>query len=123
MSSQLQGFSVARYEGSTLVVETTNFMYDPTGLDDMAGLPSSARKKVIERYSREGDVLRAEVTTEDPLFPRWPRDLQDPVAPRASEREDDGVPLRCRRGQTAFAVPAAHLVTGSSDTHAAGAVA
>ena len=57
----LQGFSVARYEGSTLVVETTNFMYDPTGLDDMAGLPSSARKKVSERYTREGDVLRAEV--------------------------------------------------------------
>ena len=64
----LQGFSVARYEGGTLVVESTNFMYDPTGLDDMAGLPSSVRKKVIERYTREGDVLRAEVTTEDPLF-------------------------------------------------------
>ena len=63
-----QGFSVARYEGAELVVETTNFLYDPTGLDDMAGLPSSTRKRVIERYSRDGDVLRATVTTEDPLF-------------------------------------------------------
>ena len=64
----LQGFASARYDGATLVVETTHFVYDPTGLDDMAGLPSSSQKKVIERYTREGNTLRATVTTEDPLF-------------------------------------------------------
>jgi hypothetical protein len=63
-----QGFSRARLEGNALVVETTNFLYDPTGLDDMAGLPSSTRKKVVERYTRDGGLLRATVTTEDPLF-------------------------------------------------------
>jgi hypothetical protein len=63
-----QGFASARIEGNALVVETTNFLYDPTGLDDMAGLPSSTRKKVIERYTRDGNLLRATVTTEDPLF-------------------------------------------------------
>jgi hypothetical protein len=62
------GFSTARFEGTALVVETTNFLYDPTGLDDMAGLPSSTRKRVIERYTRDGDLLRATVATDDPLF-------------------------------------------------------
>ena len=62
------GFSTARSEGNSLVVETANFLYDPTGLDDMAGLPSSTRKRVVERYTRDGNMLRATVTTDDPLF-------------------------------------------------------
>jgi hypothetical protein len=63
-----QGFSTARLEPAALIIETTNFLYDPTGLDDMAGLPSSTRKKVVERYTRDGDMLRATVSTEDSLF-------------------------------------------------------
>jgi hypothetical protein len=64
----LHGFTTARVDGDALLLETTNFLYDPTGLDDMAGLPSSTRKKVLERYTRDGDLLRGTVTTEDPLF-------------------------------------------------------
>jgi hypothetical protein len=63
-----QGHSVGRYENGTLVVETTKFPFDPTGLDDMYNIPSSTQKRVIERYSRDGDVLKAEIVTEDPLF-------------------------------------------------------
>src|SRR6476469_2667217 len=63
-----QGHSTARYEGDALIVETTQFLYDPGGLDDQGGLASSTQKRVVERYWREGDLLRAEVTTEDPIF-------------------------------------------------------
>jgi hypothetical protein len=64
-----QGYSTGRYEGNQLVVETTKFSFDPTGLDDDFGnMPSSTQKKVVERYWREGDRLRADVTTEDPIF-------------------------------------------------------
>jgi hypothetical protein len=63
-----QGHSVGRYENGQLIVETTKFPFDPTGLDDMYNIPSSTQKKVIERYWREGDVLKADIITEDPLF-------------------------------------------------------
>jgi hypothetical protein len=63
-----QGHSVGRYENGELVVETTKFPFDPTGLDDMYNIPSSTQKKVIERYWRDGDLLKAEIVTEDPLF-------------------------------------------------------
>jgi hypothetical protein len=48
-----QGHSVGRYEDGALVVETTKFTFDPTGLDDMYNIPSSTQKRVIERYWRE----------------------------------------------------------------------
>jgi hypothetical protein len=63
-----QGHSVGRYEDGALVIETTDFPFDPTGLDDMYNIPSSTQKRVIERYWREGDVLKADIVTEDPLF-------------------------------------------------------
>jgi hypothetical protein len=63
-----QGLSTARYEGNVLVVDTAHFLYDPGGLDDQGGLASSHKKHVVERYWAEGDILRADVTTEDPLF-------------------------------------------------------
>src|SRR5690606_21960259 len=63
-----QGHSVGRYEDGALVVVTTKFPFDPTGLDDMYNIPSSTQKKVTERYWREGDGLQADILTEDPLF-------------------------------------------------------
>jgi hypothetical protein len=68
----IQGFSVGRYEGNALLVETTNFVFDITGFDDYNGLPSSSQKRVFERYWREGDELRVTVTVEDPMFLRKP---------------------------------------------------
>ncbi|HLF13143.1 MAG TPA: hypothetical protein VJA26_18230 [Gammaproteobacteria bacterium] len=63
-----QGHSVGHYEDDRLVIETAKFPFDPTGLDDMYNIPSSTQKKVIERYWREGNVLKADIVTEDPLF-------------------------------------------------------
>jgi hypothetical protein len=68
----VQGFSVGRYEGDSLVVETTNFVFDITGFDDYNGIPSSSQKKVTERYWRDGDDLRVTLTLEDPMFLRQP---------------------------------------------------
>ena len=70
----VQGYSRGRYEDGKLIVETTQFTFDPHGLDDMANVPSSARKRVVESYWLDGATLRAEVVTEDPVF------LQEPIA-------------------------------------------
>ena len=64
----IQGHSRGRYEDSQLVVETTKFTFDPIGLADTGNIPSSTLKKVTERYWREGDLLKANVITEDPLI-------------------------------------------------------
>jgi hypothetical protein len=68
----VQGFSVGRYEGGSLLVETTHFVFDITGFDDYNGIPSSQQKRVTERYWREGDELRMTLTLEDPMFLREP---------------------------------------------------
>ena len=68
----VQGFSVGRYDGNALLVETTHYVFDITGFDDYNGIPSSSQKKVLERYWREGDQLKVTVTVEDPMFLRKP---------------------------------------------------
>jgi hypothetical protein len=68
----IQGFSVGRYEGDALLVETTHFVFDITGFDDYNGIPSSQLKKVTERYWHEGEELRMTLTVEDPMFLREP---------------------------------------------------
>jgi hypothetical protein len=68
----IQGFSVGRYEGNTLLVDTDHFVFDITGFDDYNGIPSSTLKKVHERYWREGKELKVTVTVEDPMFLRKP---------------------------------------------------
>ncbi len=66
------GTSFAHYEGNSLVVETTHFAFDPQGLNADFRLASSTQKKVVERYSKEGDNLILEVTTTDPFFLKEP---------------------------------------------------
>ena len=51
-----------------LIVETSNFSYDPIGLDDMAGLPSSTRKSVTEIYWRDDTRLNVDVIVTDPPY-------------------------------------------------------
>ncbi len=68
----IQGFSVGRYEGNALIVETTHFVFDITGFDDYNYIPSSQAKKVTERYWREGNELKGTITVEDPFFLRKP---------------------------------------------------
>jgi len=68
----IQGFSVGRYEGDTLVVETSQFVFDITGFDDYNGIPSSQLKTVTELYWVEDGNLQVTLTLEDPLFLREP---------------------------------------------------
>lgn len=69
----VHGYAEGRYEGGTLVVETTRFLFDPAGLaGDYISAPSSTQKRLIERYSMNGENLRMAVTVEDPIFLRAP---------------------------------------------------
>jgi hypothetical protein len=64
-----QGHSIGRWDGDDLVVETTNFTFDPDGIDDHLHMASSVRKKVTERYQAiDKDHLRLIITLEDPVF-------------------------------------------------------
>ena len=64
-----QGHAIGRWEGVQFVVETTNFTFDPDGMDDHAHLPTSVRKRLIERYSLVNPTeMKIEITLEDPLF-------------------------------------------------------
>jgi hypothetical protein len=60
------GYSVARWEGDALVIESSGFR-DSTLLDD-SGLPHSEAMRLTERYQldKDGKTLRARFTVEDP---------------------------------------------------------
>ncbi len=60
------GFSVARWDGDTLVIDSAGFR-DVTLLDD-SGLPHSEDLHLTERYtlSKDGKELHARFTIEDP---------------------------------------------------------
>ncbi len=59
------GDSIGRWEGDTLVVETTNFSAHPNGY--AFDLPSSAAKRIVERFTLSADrkQLEYEATVED----------------------------------------------------------
>ena len=59
------GDSIGRWEGETLVIETTK-LNDKTWVD-RRGVPHSDQLRVVERISREGDELAVELTVEDPI--------------------------------------------------------
>ncbi len=53
------GHSIGWWDGDDLMVETTNFTFDPDGIDDHLLMASSVRKKVTERYQViDTDILR-----------------------------------------------------------------
>jgi hypothetical protein len=68
-----QGESLGHFEGDDLVVVSSNFTFDPDGLDDHLHLPSSPRKKVTVRYHLTApDKLTMTITYEDSLFLKAP---------------------------------------------------
>jgi hypothetical protein len=81
----IQGHSIGRYEGSQLVVETTKFSFDPRGFQSRTFIPSSTMKKMTERYWRDGDILKMESVTEDPLTLRQPFHYNFQWTPRTAE--------------------------------------
>ena len=63
------GYSVGRFDGDDLVVQTTNFTFDPDGIDDHLHMASSVRMKVTERYQLiDDDNIRLIITLDDPTF-------------------------------------------------------
>ena len=87
---QWMGISRGRWEGDTLVVETTNF----NGKNPFRN--SSDRMRVTERFTRVSDeVILYRFTIDDPAT--WAR----AVDRRDADAEDDRAPLRARlpRGQ------------------------
>ncbi|MDX1404832.1 MAG: DUF6152 family protein [Woeseiaceae bacterium] len=62
------GHSIGRFDGDTLVVETTNFIADKWGTH--TGIDSSAQKQLVERFSlsEDGLYLMAEITVTDPVY-------------------------------------------------------
>jgi hypothetical protein len=67
VSSERNGFSIARWEGDTLVVDTDHLVEQ---ID--SAFPHSDQARIVERYSlaAEGEttVLTAELTMSDPVF-------------------------------------------------------
>jgi len=89
------GYSVGRYEGDALIVETTHFSFDPQGLNADFKLASSTQKKVTERYTRDGEGLKLTVSTEDQFM------LKEPwVYSVRSERDPEplALPWNCDLG-------------------------
>jgi hypothetical protein len=58
---------------TVLVVDTTNFTFDPDGWDDHSHLATSHRKHLIERYELTGpDEMTVTFTVDDPIFLKSP---------------------------------------------------
>ena len=68
ISRRLQGHSIGRWEGDTLVVDTVGFLPHEEGIG--FGLPSSGRKHLVERFKLDADRrhLDYDVTVEDPAY-------------------------------------------------------
>jgi hypothetical protein len=80
------GFSVGRWEGSTLVIETTHIK---ANVRDYRGEPLSENAKVIERYQLEdgGETLAGIMTIHDP------ENYNQPPIRRTLRRRTSEVPL------------------------------
>jgi hypothetical protein len=67
------GHSIGWMEGDVLVVETTNFTWDPDGFDDQSHIARSHMAKYTERYRLlEPDKMELAITVDDPLFLKEP---------------------------------------------------
>jgi len=71
----LDGHSIGRWEGETLVIDTIGFEADSSGL--ALNVPAGPRKHMVERLTltEERTRLRYEVTVEDPDFLTGPATL------------------------------------------------
>ena len=91
--TSLHGHSVGRWEGDTLVVETTNFREHPMGLSTT--LPSSTQKRLVERF-RLGEDRKSLIYSgvmEDPVYltqpVEWTRRWEyRPNMPHSNEKCD-----------------------------------
>ncbi len=59
------GHSIGRWDGSSLVVDTTHFK---AGYIRRNGAPHSDQGHIVERFARSGDFLMLMITLEDPVY-------------------------------------------------------
>jgi hypothetical protein len=64
--STYYGYSIGKWEGDTLVIDSTSFT-DTTWLG-RGGLLHSAEMHIVERLTRTGNEIRYDMTIEDPMF-------------------------------------------------------
>ncbi len=93
---QYLGDSRGRWEGNTLIVETTN-LTDKTSIGPNGnGLRHSADMKMTERITRVGeDVLQYEITIDDPKTYAKPFTISMPLTPLRGELL---LPYECHEG-------------------------
>jgi hypothetical protein len=75
------GDSRGRFDGNTLVVETTNFLPGKTGMGaNGGGVPTSEALKLTERFTRiDPDTIKYEVTIDDPKTYQRPWTVSFPI--------------------------------------------
>jgi hypothetical protein len=96
---QYLGDSRGHWEGRTLVVETTNLTSDTSIGGNGNGVRHSADMKLIERFTRtDRDVLRYEVTLEDPKTYTRPWRISVPLTSPAGFYL---LPYECHEGNQA----------------------
>jgi hypothetical protein len=88
------GHSIGWMEGSTFVIETANFTWDPDGYDDQSHIARSHLAKWIERYSlKDKDNLEIQFIVEDPVFLKdtftWTAKMRRATAPFDNSYECD----------------------------------
>jgi len=98
---QYMGDARGHFEGDTLVVETTNFMGNTTGIGgNGGGPPTSDVLHVIERFTRvAADVLNYEVSIEDPKTLTKPVKL---LLPLTTQPGYQVLPYECHEGNHAL---------------------
>jgi hypothetical protein len=98
---QYMGDARGRFEGDTLVVETTNFMGNTTGVGgNGGGAPTSDVLHVIERFTRVApDVLNYEVSITDPKTFTKPVRL---LLPLTTQPDYQVLPYECHEGNLAL---------------------
>jgi hypothetical protein len=98
---QYLGDARGHFEGDTLVVETTNFLGNTTGVGgNGGGAPTSDVLRVVERFTRVAqDVLNYEVSIDDPKTFTKPVKL---LLPLTTQPGYQVLPYECHEGNLAL---------------------
>ena len=98
---QYMGDARGRFDGDTLVVETTNFMGNTTGVGgNGGGPPTSDILHIVERFTRVGpDILNYEVSITDPKTFTRPVKL---LLPLTTQPDYQVLPYECHEGNLAL---------------------
>ena len=99
------GDSRGRWEGDTLVVETTNFSPKFTFRAGRGGPESGANRKIVERYTRvDAETLTYEMTVEDPTVWSAPWTVRQELKRQSDQENRIYYEPRCHEGN--YGLPA-----------------